>query len=212
MPFSYEIKSLAQPTDEEVGQITDILVDAFKDDPLVHTGSGGNKSLEPSFHRVGVASALLVGRLFVAIEQETSKIIGTVFFSSPGPSIWADKERSSKIPGYLAHLDKLSENARLKFTEAIEKYAHIDVPGVDKTNAWSVNSLAVASPYRRKGVAHALLAAGEALAEADKGKVVLEAGDEETLQMYKNFGYHHAGTTHIEGYPFYVAQKDFSSK
>ncbi|TCD68388.1 hypothetical protein EIP91_010897 [Steccherinum ochraceum] len=214
MVFDFEIRHwhLTHPTDDELNAIASILTAGFSTSPITILGSGGRKENEHTFHKVCAAGAAAGAYLFVAVLHGTNDIIGCVFFYPPGKAIMGDElQRAQGFDQYLA--ESLTEEQRDAFIQFEVKYGSLGdavLPPGEKDRVWSVNSLAVAELYRKNGVARALLEAGEALAKADRSKVVFEAETDDTLKMYVHLGYTFVKTVLLDDVICHVIVKDFT--
>ncbi|KAI0784681.1 hypothetical protein C8Q75DRAFT_809855 [Abortiporus biennis] len=213
------IRRIENPSEVELDRLVQIKVACDPDiqPNFIAAATGYGTPLQKDIWTGVLRAACTAGYLFAACFEDPLNIIGQVTFFPPGKSILGDEEQLAM--GFTDALGRMPE-------EKWNKLSHGDLPGYaalveavlgpdEKHESWSVNMLAVSAEYRRKGVARALLQAGEQLATKDsKGSVVLEALGL-NVETYTRMGYGMIGQKDMysgDEYfsTLYVFKKDFS--
>ncbi|EIN10134.1 hypothetical protein PUNSTDRAFT_132241 [Punctularia strigosozonata HHB-11173 SS5] len=216
MPEGITIRTLKNPTKEELDDAAEVLVEALLDKSITQAACGGDKSKMFAFHRSCIAAAAIGGKLVIA-ETDMKQVIGAVTYMGPGKELMGDDEQQAQ--GFLDFLSTLPSDIVTWWMEKfLPEYAAITDtiigPGV-KTSAWSINSLGVAQDFRGRGIGRALIEAGEILARADKVPMFGETEHIENLRMFEHLGYELIGQQRLTGggpvkdIDVYVLKKEF---
>ncbi|TCD65195.1 hypothetical protein EIP91_002980 [Steccherinum ochraceum] len=210
LPRSFDTYAGKPSTTKQLDTLASIMKASFAESRVTKLGSGGRPENEWAFHRACAAGAAAGAFLFAAFLRGTDEVIGCVFFYPPGQGILSDEiQRAQGFDKYLN--ESLTEEERKAFIQFETDYAKVGAGRAQKDKAWSVNYLCVSEKYRNKGVARALLEKGDALARAQRSKVMFEAATDDTLKMYIHLGYTFIDTDPCEDMAFHVIVKDFTT-
>ncbi|EKM49754.1 uncharacterized protein PHACADRAFT_33310 [Phanerochaete carnosa HHB-10118-sp] len=190
MVENISIRRLQNPKAPEIDQVARIVSDALIPGTLAHLGCGGDKELFRKLQRAFAAGVAVSGHLFAAFDDKSGEIVGSIAFFEPGKTVLGDEaQRAQGFDDFVAHVPP--ELTLFWTVTAYEALAEVDEAAGEggKERAWSAHSFAVREEFRGRGIGKALLATGEALAEADRMPVIFEAEHLHNVLVYKHLGY-----------------------
>ncbi|TCD69572.1 hypothetical protein EIP91_006994 [Steccherinum ochraceum] len=122
----------------------------------------------------------------------------------------SDEQAAQGFDDFIVSLDQATLDACDEFTKSGEPEYSI-VSEQTKAKAWYMSNLAVTQTHRKKGIARALIEAGEVLVRNAQGKIIVEGRGDDMLRMYHRFGYTFVETVLDHGQLYHVLQKEIKA-
>ncbi|KAH7929043.1 hypothetical protein BV22DRAFT_1003526 [Leucogyrophana mollusca] len=187
--------------------------------------TGGDESLRALTFRAIVSATMVGGEMYVAVDKEHGRVVGTACWYPPGSDCLVGEEQTSH-PDVVAYFEELEGNhpalaewfgnTLMKTMAEVATRAYGD-PDYMKDKSWGLYSWAVHPAYQHKKIGTKLMAVGEALARKDRVPVCLGTESESQVRMYKQLGFELKGEGYIpppaidgiEGFTTYPMAKFF---
>ncbi|TEB24453.1 hypothetical protein FA13DRAFT_1714625 [Coprinellus micaceus] len=206
-------------TDEEVDLVTEVLVEAFADDPFSLHLVGGNMDLNPTQLRSVVGAANVGGVIVVGLvphspskrsghpreeeegtgglmcresgRQIEGEIAGVMIFHGPGQSLNSSKEQCEA--GYNQFLEEVDEETRrwwLEYWNPLLARTCTSAFGEDTAlHAWDLHLFGVRPAFHGKGVASKMMRFVQSLADLDGAPMTLQTQNEVNVHIYERKGF-----------------------
>ncbi|KAG6837172.1 hypothetical protein H0H93_013762 [Arthromyces matolae] len=181
------IRRLQDPSTDEIQKIIDVLEDAFG-------RVGGDWSLLRSQFEFLVREAALGGWIDVALENED--IVGVAVWFGPGQL--AGLTADQRDMAFKIFFSKCPQELQKWWAEHMQRLGDEALGPGFKKDHWHLLLLGVLRDHHRRGIAKALMNAGEARAKVDGLSLVLETVTQIDVLIYKKMGFAVKGQIAIE--------------
>ncbi|KAI0649868.1 acyl-CoA N-acyltransferase [Trametes meyenii] len=191
---SVTVRTMADPSDDDIESAVQILVDAFKDDIGMESFSGGSARLQRDILRRTIRGCLAHGQVYLGLVDGTPRGVATVV--KPGHD-WAFYEQDNFTQDLSAYLDQwynfhiCGVEQYIPTYEELYRSAFPSAAQNVRQNAWNVKFLAVAPNYQRRGVGRALLGAICKQADAGNQHVTADVKSPSLVQWFTKAGFAH---------------------
>ncbi|EJU05174.1 hypothetical protein DACRYDRAFT_13281 [Dacryopinax primogenitus] len=193
LPSKFKIRQLVDATPAERSTLTQVVMEAYAQDPHVSAISGGQLSNLPLYEKLTscfVNAGCVEGLVWIA--ELEGKMVGASIWWPPGVEFMSsEKQREvAKWDEYLVMLEPgLAEWIMSSFIPEGGAFCAQSFGGATVLNdAWGLQILCVVPSHQRQGIGRALFEIGARKALASGERLVWETANPNGPAMYKSWG------------------------
>uniref|UniRef100_A0A0W0FLT8 N-acetyltransferase domain-containing protein n=1 Tax=Moniliophthora roreri TaxID=221103 RepID=A0A0W0FLT8_MONRR len=174
----YSILELKEPTASQLSDTVQLTAHSIDDIALQTLAGGNDPGHIVAFFRAVIQASARNGKLFVAIEDASQKIMGTAAWWGPG-SERADPKPEKELWPDVA---KFQADSVKMLEECVTAG-----PNGETNIPWYLNILAVDPSYQKLGIGRALIE--EAQQQAHGADIMLHCSSQENIRIYTKLGF-----------------------